>query len=86
MALDVKELIEKAVKEIAGDKTLQQQFKKEPVKALEKVLGIDLPDDMIHQVMKAVESKLTLDKLSDTAGKLDTEKLSGAVDTLKKLF
>lgn len=86
MAIEVKELVEKAVHEIAGNTALQQQFKKEPAKALEKVLGVDLPDDVIRQVVKAVEGKLSLDKLADAAEKLDTEKLGSAVDALKKLF
>jgi len=72
--MDVKEQITKAVEKITKDKALQEQFKDEPVKALEKVLGVDLPDDIMEQVIAGVKAKLTADKLSDAA------------DALKKLF
>ena len=72
--MDIKEKITEAVEKITKDKALQQQFKDEPVKALEKVLGVDLPDDIMEQVIAGVKAKLTADKLSDAA------------DALKKLF
>lgn len=68
--MDVKEQIKNAVEKISRDKSLQEQFKKEPVKALEKVLGVDLPDEMIDQVVQGVKAKLTADKASDALGKL----------------
>lgn len=72
--MDVKEQITKAVDKITKDKQLQEQFKTDPVKALEGILGVDLPDDVVEQVVKGVKAKLTTDKLSDS------------VDTLKGLF
>lgn len=68
--MDVKEQITKAVEKITRDKKLQEQFQKEPVKALESILGIDLPDDVIDQVVKGVKAKLTTDKLSDSVDAL----------------
>lgn len=68
--MDVKEQIAKAVDKITKDKQLQEQFRKDPVKALESVPGIDLPDDFIEQVVKDVKAKLTADKLSDSADAL----------------
>ncbi len=68
--MDVKEQITKAVEKITRDKKLQEQFQKEPVKALEGILGIDLPDDVIDQVVKGVKAKLTTDKLSDSVDAL----------------
>lgn len=72
--MDVKEQIKTAVDKITKDKKLQEQFQKEPVKALESVLGIDLPDDVINQVIEGVKAKLTVDRVS------------GSVDALKGLF
>ena len=40
--MDIKDQITKAVEKITKDKDLQEQFQKEPVKALESVLGVDL--------------------------------------------
>ena len=68
--MDVKEQIKKAVEKIPKDKGLQEQFKREPVKALENVLGVDLPDEIIDQVVQGVKAKLTADKASDALGKL----------------
>jgi hypothetical protein len=65
--MDIKEQIKKMVEKITSDKEVQEQFQKEPVKALESVLGVDLPDEMIEQVIQGVKAKLTADKLSDAA-------------------
>ena len=72
--MDVKELIEKAVKKIMNDKALQKQFQTDPVKALEKVLGIDLPDEILNPIIDGVKAQLTV------------EKLGAAADFLKKLI
>ncbi len=74
MGMDIKEQIKKAVESISKDKKLQEQFQKEPVKALESILGVELPDDVINQVIQGVKAKLTVDNVSD------------AVDALKGLF
>ncbi|MCI9439264.1 MAG: hypothetical protein HFH85_19360 [Lachnospiraceae bacterium] len=68
--MDVKEQITKAVEKITKDKGLQEQFQKDPVKALENVLGVDLPEDVINQVIQGVKAKLTADKVSDTVDAL----------------
>lgn len=68
--MEVKEQIKNAVERISKDKSLQDQFKKEPVKALENVLGVDLPDEIIDQVVQGVKAKLTAEKASDALGKL----------------
>ena len=65
--MDMKEQIKTMVEKITSDKEVREQFQKEPVKALEGVLGVDLPDEMIEQVIQGVKAKLTVDKLSDAA-------------------
>ena len=72
--MDIKELIEKAVDRIKDDEALQAQFKKDPIKAIEKLLGVDLPDDIMEKVVAGVKAKISIDDLSD------------AVNLLKKLF
>ena len=72
--MDIKEQIEKIANKIQKGSALQSQFKKDPIKAVEKLLGVDLPDDVIEKVVAGVKTKLSLDDLSD------------AVDALKKLF
>lgn len=68
--MDVKEQIMKAVEKISGDKKLQEQFQKDPVKALESALGIKLPKEAVDQVVNGVKAKLSVDKLSGAAGAL----------------
>ena len=68
--MDIKEKIQEAVEKLTKDKSLMEQFKKDPVKALEKALGIDLPDDIMERVVQGVQAKMTTDKLSDALGGL----------------
>lgn len=72
--MDIKKIITEAVEKIKKDKKLQELFMKDPVKALEKVLNVDLPDDMINPVIDGIKAKIAVDKVDD------------AVDFLKKLF
>ena len=70
MAVDVKELIEKAVEMLTKDENLMDNFKKEPIKTIEKLLSVDLPDDLLESVVKGVQAKIDLDKVGDVLGKL----------------
>ncbi|MCI9186817.1 MAG: hypothetical protein HFF34_05930 [Oscillospiraceae bacterium] len=72
--MDIKESIEKAVATIAQDKALQEQFKTDPVEAVQKLLGVELPVDVLEKIVAGVKAQLT-------AGQL-----AGAADALKKLF
>lgn len=72
--MDIKAQIEKVVETVTKDKDLLSQFQTEPVKAVEKVIGIDLPDEIINKVVDGVKAKISVDKLSDT------------FDAIKKLF
>mgnify|MGYP007101905717 CR=1 FL=1 len=76
--MDIKEKVQEMVAKISADKGLQEQFQKEPVKAVEKVLGVDLPDDVENKIIDGVKAKLTADKVSGVAGDV-----AGAI---KKLF
>lgn len=68
MAFDLKAKIEEITEKIKSDKELQAQFKTEPVKAVEKLLNVDLPDDMIEKVVAGVKAKMTTDKAGDLLG------------------
>ena len=41
---------------------------KNPVKAVEKATGIDLPDEKINKVVKDVASKVSVDDVKDKVG------------------
>lgn len=68
--MDVKELIEKVVDAIKDNENIKEQFEKEPVKVIEKFLGVDLPDDIVEKVIDGVKAKITLDQVSDVASAL----------------
>ena len=68
--MDIKEQIESIVEKLQKDKALQAQFKKDPVKAVEKLLRVDLPDDMVEKVVAGVKAKLSLDDVSGIVGNL----------------
>lgn len=70
MAVDIKELIEQAVELLTKNENLMENFKKDPIKTIEKLLNVDLPDDMLEAVVKGVKAKIDLDKVGDVLGKL----------------
>ena len=58
---EIKENVEKIIKKIGKDEKFKKNFLKDPVKAIEKEFGIDLPDKEINQIIDAVKAKITLD-------------------------
>lgn len=72
--MDIKEQINKIVEEVSKNPNIKEQFEKEPVKVIEKVIGIDLPDDIVMKIVDGVKAKLTMDSVSKAA------------DTLKGMF
>ena len=68
--MDIKAEITKVVDKVTKDEKLMGQFKKNPVKAVESVIGVDLPDDVINKVVDGVKAKISIDKLGGIAGNL----------------
>ena len=58
--MDIKAQIESIADKIRKDKSLQAEFKKDPVKAVEKMLGVDLPDEVIEKVVTGVKARVAL--------------------------
>ena len=61
--------LERAEK-VLNDKELMEQFKKDPIKAAEKILGVDLPDDIIEKVVAGVKAQITAESAKDVMGAL----------------
>ena len=72
---DLKEKIQEAIEKIKNDKDFAENFTKEPIKTVEDLLGVDLPDDQINQIVDAVKSKINID-----------DNISGIANTIKGLF
>ena len=66
----IKTKAEELVKKIQSNPALLKQFKENPVKVVEGLIGIDLPDDQIKQVVELVKAKIDLDKVGDLLGGL----------------
>ena len=62
---EIKEKIEQVVKKLTADKNLMAKFDKNPVKVIEELLGVDLPDDIVKKVVDGVKAKIKLDKVGD---------------------
>lgn len=58
--MDIQKTISDVVSKLQGDKNLLNNFTANPVKTLEDLLCIDLPDDQINAIIAGVKSKLNL--------------------------
>ena len=68
--MDIKEYIEKAVKKLMDNPSLLKKFEKEPVKVLEELIGVDLPDDLLNPVIDGIKARITAEKVGDALGSL----------------
>lgn len=68
--MDIKGQINKIVEEVSKNPNMKEQFEKEPVKVIENVIGIDLPDDVVMKIIDGVKAKLTMDNVSKAADAL----------------
>lgn len=67
---NIKEKIEEIVEKIKSSDDLADLFKKDPIKAIEKVLDVDLPDELIEKIVDGVKAKLAVDDAKDVLGAL----------------
>lgn len=59
--MDIKAKIDEIIAKIKSDDKFAAKFKKDPVKAVEDLLGVDLPDEQVEGVVSGVKAKLKLD-------------------------
>ena len=71
---ELMEKIEEIADKIKSDKDIAAKFQKDPVGTVEKLIGIDLPNDQIQAAVDMIRAKVDLDKLGS------------ALDGLKGLF
>ena len=100
--MDIMAKIDELVQKIKADDGLAKRFFKEPVKTLEELLGVDLPDEQVKALVEGIKAKLNAgdagtklgnvvdkvgDKLEDVADKLGLDDLADKVgDKLSDLF
>ena len=68
--MDIKAKAEELIEKIKGDKDIADDFRKDPVATVERLLGVDLPNDQIEKIVELVKAKIDLDKLGGLLGKL----------------
>jgi len=70
MAFDIKAKVEELVENIKKDPKLLSEFKSKPIPTVEKLIGIDLPDDQIEKIVELVKAKIDMDKVGNMLGGL----------------
>ena len=68
--MDIKAKIEQAARKLLSDKNLMAKFEKNPASVLEELIGVDLPDDQVNQLVEGIKAKIKLDKLGGALGGL----------------
>ncbi|MBQ3074934.1 MAG: hypothetical protein IJC26_02610 [Clostridia bacterium] len=68
--MDIKKKIEELVEKITSDKALMAKFQKDPISTVEKLIGVDLPNDQIEKLVDGIKAKIKLDDLGDALGAL----------------
>ncbi len=68
--MDIKAKATELVEKIKNDPALLKQFRENPVKVVETIIGMDLPDDQINQLAELIKAKIDLDKVGSLLGGL----------------
>lgn len=66
--MDIKAKIEEIVEKIKNDKNFAAEFQADPVKAVEKVTGVDLPDDQLNALIDGIKAKISVDDVKNKLG------------------
>ena len=72
--MDIKENITELVERLTKDEALKKDFLSDPIQAVKKLIGKDIPDDALEKIVDGVKAKLNIDSAR------------GAIDKLKNLF
>lgn len=70
MSIDVKAKVEELVSKLQKDPALLQSFQKDPVKTLERLTGVNLPEDQLQPLVTGIKAKLAAADLGDALGGL----------------
>lgn len=63
--MDIKAKVNELVEKIKDNPAMLREFKENPVKIVEEIVGMDLPDDQIKQLAELVKAKIDLEKAGD---------------------
>ena len=66
--MDIKAKIEEIVKKLMNDKSLMAKFERNPASVIEELIGIDLPDQQVNQLIEGIRAKIKLEQVGDVLG------------------
>jgi hypothetical protein len=66
--MDIKAKIEEIVQKLLSDKNLMAKFDRNPAAVIEELIGIDLPNDQVNQLIEGIKAKIKLDQVGDVLG------------------
>lgn len=66
--MELKEKIDAVIDKIKSDKEFAAKFISDPIKAVESLIGIDLPHDQINKVIEGVKANVSLANAARSAG------------------
>ena len=66
---ELKGKIEEIINKVKDDGDFAKKFQEDPIKAVEGIVGVDLPDDKINDIVNAVKAKIKIDD-SNIIGKI----------------
>ena len=67
---NIKEKIGELFDKVKNDPDFAKNFQENPVKTVEELTGMDLPDDKINEIITTVKAKISLDNAGDLFGKI----------------
>ena len=53
-----------------NDKNLMAKFERNPASVIEDLIGVDLPNDLVNEVIEGIKAKIAIDKVGDALGGL----------------
>ena len=78
---DLKAKVEEITQKLKVDPETVQAFKKEPVKTIEKITGLDLPDEKMQELVAGIKTKIDSLDLDEKAAAVKG-KVEGAIDKM----
>lgn len=66
--MDIKAKIEEITDKVKNDKDFAKDFKNDPIKAVESVIGVDLPNDKLESIVDGIKAKVKVDDVKDKIG------------------
>ena len=68
--IDLKAKVDEIVEKLQKDPALLKSFQSDPVKTLEKMTGVDLPEEKLQPLVAGIKAKLGASQLGDALGGL----------------